>query len=70
MTDHPSNAEKMRNLTDDHLARILVVLARQQEDDPTAQRERTIRMYRGEMTRRRLERCEHDLARHDGNDAA
>lgn len=70
MTDHPSNAEKMRNLTDDHLARILVILQRQQAEVHTETRDRTIAMYRGEVRRRQLARAEHDLSRHEPEDAA
>lgn len=68
MSDHPSNAEKMRQLTDSHLERILTIVRRQYADDPSEHRERVVKMYEGEKASRRLARTLHDLARNGGDD--
>lgn len=68
MSDHPSNAEKMRHLTDSHLERILTIVRDQYAKEPSEQRGRVVRMYETETRRRKQARVAHDLARNGGDD--
>lgn len=70
MTDHPSNAEKFDQFSDDLLDRLHHKLEELQGIQQTETRRIQLRQVEAVQRARKLARLQHDMARHEPEDAA